>query len=297
VRFKAGNVEFRVSFLILIIPILMLAVGYLKEYAMAFFSVALHELGHVTVAGFYGTRPDGISITPVGLIAAIRDRGSSRMELLKIYIAGPAVNFLLFLIAILAVSVLSNCREELRQLAMVNLLLALFNLLPVFPLDGGRILHQLLSYRMGMLAAGKKVRMLALIISAAIMAVGVIQFYISVGNISLIMIGVYIPLILKDAGMESAIMNIQQLLYRRSRLMKKGIYPARDLVVTRNTKLGDTLTCMDFDRFHIIYVLDDNLRLVSVFTESEIMDALSGEIGNITFEQLMSKSTGGDIDI
>lgn len=68
--------------------------------------------------------------------------------------------------------------------------------------------------------------------------------------------------------------------------------------MTKNTRLGDTLTSMDFDRFHIIYVLDDNLRLLRVFTESEIMDALSGDTGNITFEQLISKySDNGNIDI
>lgn len=296
-RFRTGNVELRVSFFVIIMPIVMLIAGYIKEYAMAFFSVALHELSHVTVAAFYGIKPDRISITPVGFKAAIRYRDFSRDILLKIYAAGPASSILLFSIAILLQSIFHISPEELGQLAMTNLLLALFNLLPAFPLDGGMIFQLLLSDRIGLLAAGKAVRIIALIISAVTILAGVIQFYISAVNtslisaadISLIMIGVYIPIILKDAGMESAFMNVQQILFRRTRLMKRGIYPARDLVVTRNTRLGDTLTSMDFDRFHIIYVLDDDLRLMRVFTESEIMDALSGDIGNITFEQLMVK--------
>ncbi len=293
-RFQSEKVELRISILIVIVPVVMLIVGYLKEYAMAFFSIALHEASHVAVAGYYGIKPDSISITPVGFAAAICDRGSSRIILLKIYTAGPAANFLLFAIVILVESILPGFREELRQLAMANLLIGLFNLLPAFPLDGGMILQQLLSDKVGLLAAGKSVRILTLIMSAAIVVVGVIRFYMSAGNISLIMIGVYIPIILKDARMEGAFMNIKQILYRRSRLMKRGIYPARDLVVTKNIRLGDTLTSMDFDRFHIIYVLDDNLRLVRVFTENEIMEALSGNIGNITFEQLMSISSDKD---
>ncbi len=274
-----------------IMPAAMLIAGCLKEYAIAFISVALHELSHVAVARLYGIKPDSISITPAGFAVTIRDRGFSRIILLKIYTAGPVANFLLVAIAVLIKSILPNSQEELRQLAMANLLIALFNLLPAFPLDGGMILQQLLSGRIGLLAAGKSVRILTLIISAAVAVAGVIQFYKSAGNISLIMIGVYIPIILKDARMESAFMNIKQILYRRSRLKKRGIYPARDLVVTKNTRLGDTLTSMDFDRFHIIYVLDDNLRLMRFFTESQIMDALSGDIGNITFEQLVRISS------
>ena len=82
-------------------------------------------------------------------------------------------------------------------------------------------------------------------------------------------------------------MNMRQILYRRSRLLRKGIYPARDLVVMKTARLGDTLKNMDFDRFHIIYVLDDSLRIAGVFTESEIIDALAGAPEDMTFEGLI----------
>jgi stage IV sporulation protein FB len=87
--------------------------------------------------------------------------------------------------------------------------------------------------------------------------------------------------------MESALMNIRQIVYRRSRLIKKGVYPARDLVVMKSVKLGDSLKSMDFDRFHIVYVLDDDLHILGLLTESEIMDALAANCDDITFGQLL----------
>lgn len=44
---------------------------------------------------------------------------------------------------------------------------------------------------------------------------------------------------------------------------------------------------MDFDRFHIIYVLDDELNIIGMFTEKEIIDALTGSNDDMTFEHLI----------
>jgi len=270
-------------------PVVMLAAGCLKEYAAAFFSIAAHELGHMAAAGRYGIRPSYVSITPVGLTAAIYDRGSSGSVLILIYIAGPSVNLVLFAASSLAASVLPQMRENLELLSITNLLLAVFNLLPAFPLDGGRILQQLLSGRIGLLAAGRAVNVLAWLLSVAILVAGTFQFFMTGGNISLLMIGIYIPVILKDARMESAFMNIRRILYRRAKLTKKGVYPVRDLVVLSSTRVGELLNNMDFDRFHIIYVLDDDMRITGTFTEKEIMDAFTAGGECITFGQLMEE--------
>ena len=82
-------------------------------------------------------------------------------------------------------------------------------------------------------------------------------------------------------------MNMKQIIYRRSRLLKKGIYPVRDLVVMKSVFLGDTVKSMDFDRFHFIYVLDDNLKLLGVFSENDIMESMLRNNGDITFEELI----------
>jgi len=290
VRICSKNIELRISIFVVIIPAVMMIAGYLKEYSAAFFSVVLHEISHITVAGRFGVHPVRICITPVGLSASIQNKGLSRPVSLLIHTAGPAANLLLFGAALLTGAILPHLKKELELVCRTNLLLALFNLLPVYPFDGGKILQQLLSGTMGLLAAGRVIKMLAWIMAVIILAAGVVLFSMTGYNLSLIMIGIYIPIVLRDAGMESAIMNIRQILYRRSRLMKKGVYPARDLVVLKSTRVDEILKNMDFDRFHIIYVLDEELRLAKAFTENEIISSFSDESDCLTFGQLMERN-------
>ncbi len=82
-------------------------------------------------------------------------------------------------------------------------------------------------------------------------------------------------------------MNIKNLLFKRSRFLKKGVYPGRELVVLESMHLGDLIKSMDFDRFHIVYVVNENMRVVRVFTEQEIMDNIMKYNSDISFKDLM----------
>jgi len=289
-RFRHGKLEIRISLLFIILPPVLILTGCWKEYSAAFFSIALHELSHVAVARSKGVVPSSVSVSPVGFTADIPDMNCSQQALILIYSAGPAANLLLFAAGLAVGLVFPGISEVMRLVSSTNLLLALFNLLPVFPMDGGRILFSLLSGNIGLLAAGRIIRVIAWTISPAVVLYGLYQSYTGTLNVSLIIAGAYMMLLLGKGGMESAFMNIRQILYRRTRFLKKGIYPARDLVVAKSTLLTDTIGNMDFDRFHIIYVLDDRMRLLKVFTEAEIMDALVGDSESMTFERLIKQS-------
>ena len=287
-KIKIREIEIQINILIIAVPPLLFFIGCLKEYAIAFFSITLHEIGHMAAAYFYGYKPSCVRLTPVGFSLSINSRDCSRVNSIKIYSAGPAVNLLLFGAASSADLIFPALHGHLNLLSATNLYLALFNLIPAFPLDGGRILLEVLAGSMGLLAADRMIRRLALILSIAMLLIGMYQLYISAFNFTLIIIGLYIIFLLNTGRMESALMNIRQIIYRRSRLIKKGIYPARDLVVVKSTQLSETLNCMDFDRFHFVHVLDDDLRLLRVFTENEIMDAIVKGGDNMTFELLLA---------
>lgn len=287
-KIKIRELEIQINILILAVPPLLFFIGFLKEYAVAFFSITLHEIGHMAAAYFYGYRLFCVRLTPVGFSLSINVRDCSRLNSIKIYSAGPAVNLLLFGAVSSAVFIYPALYGNLNLISATNLYLALFNLIPAFPLDGGRILLEVLTGSMGLLAAGRMIRRLALILSIVMLMFGTYQLYMTAFNFSLIIIGLYIIFLLNTSRMECALMNIRQIIYRRSRLIKKGIYPARDLVAVKSTRLSETLNCMDFDRFHFVHVLDDDLRLLRVFTENEIMDAIAKGGDSMTFELLLA---------
>jgi Zn-dependent protease/CBS domain-containing protein len=120
--------------------------AWLIGFCMAlllFISVLLHELGHSLVARSQGIKVSSITLFLFGGIAAI-DRESKTPGLsFQVAIAGPTVSFILFLLLSLLTlpfAALSPAGVLVKSLAEINLVLALFNLIPGLPLDGGQIL-------------------------------------------------------------------------------------------------------------------------------------------------------------
>lgn len=115
--------------------------------ALLFFvSILLHELGHSLVAQRQGIPVNGITLFVFGGVAQLGGRTTSAMVDLKIAVAGPVVSLilvLLFWLVSLVAGGIDYLAAPATWLAGLNLIMALFNLLPGFPLDGGRILRAL----------------------------------------------------------------------------------------------------------------------------------------------------------
>ena len=124
--------------------------------------VVLHELGHSLTAMRYGVRVPRILLMPIGGMAEMDHIPRKPSAELWITIMGPAVNFAIVLMLLPVIWNAQWFSQRLHfqdfgavvaLLAQANLLMGLFNLLPVFPMDGGRILRALLATRMPHLRA------------------------------------------------------------------------------------------------------------------------------------------------
>jgi Zn-dependent protease len=121
-------------------------------FAVALFgSVILHELGHALAARGFGIRTRDITLYPFGGVAALEGLSDDTRKELVIALAGPVVNAVLFGMAVV-LFVLTGA-SWLGAIAAINLVMGVFNLLPAFPMDGGRVLRSLLSERLGFVRA------------------------------------------------------------------------------------------------------------------------------------------------
>ncbi|GJM36223.1 MAG: protease [Saprospiraceae bacterium] len=133
-----------------------------------FACVVLHELGHAIAARRYGIQTRSITILPIGGVASLEKIPEDPKQELVVAVAGPLVNVViatglwLFLSATGKLSLGMESLEEVTHingsnffiaLLSVNLLLVLFNLIPAFPMDGGRMFRALLAFKMSRVKA------------------------------------------------------------------------------------------------------------------------------------------------
>lgn len=140
------------------------ASGLSLLYVLAVFAcVLLHEMGHSLVALRYGIPVADITLYPIGGVASIEKRPTAKQEL-WIALAGPAVNVIIALVLLVvlmalgiahltpAATVAANQRVGLAgflsNLLIINVALVAFNMVPAFPMDGGRVLRAILALNM-----------------------------------------------------------------------------------------------------------------------------------------------------
>jgi Zn-dependent protease/predicted transcriptional regulator len=125
---------------------------------LLFACVVLHEFGHIVAARRYGIQSPEVTLLPIGGVASMPRLPSNPRQELVVALAGPAVNLVIGAVLLIAVGSLRPA--ELTQiddshlslagrLAAANIFLAVFNLIPAFPMDGGRVLHALIAMRLG----------------------------------------------------------------------------------------------------------------------------------------------------
>ncbi|MBI3880358.1 MAG: site-2 protease family protein [Verrucomicrobia bacterium] len=167
-RFAGIDVYLHVTFLLLVGVLTFLFWQEGKTFAAAasgvgfylslFACVLLHEFGHALTARRYGIRTRDITLLPIGGLARLERMPDQPMQEFWVALAGPAVNVVIAGIIFAALALTGNFHSPaqfsltggsfLERLLVVNCFLVGFNLLPAFPMDGGRVLRSLLALKM-----------------------------------------------------------------------------------------------------------------------------------------------------
>lgn len=243
-------------------------------FILALFGVVvLHELGHALVARRYGIRTRDITLLPIGGVARLERMPDDPKQELLVALAGPAVNVLLaagIYVLLTMRNGLSTFADAtgtngdlLNQLFYVNIALAVFNMLPAFPMDGGRVLRALLAMRFDYVRA---TRIAASLGQSMAVVLGVIGLFF---NPFLVLIAIFVWL---GAGAEAGVVQMQA---------------ALDGIPVRRAMITDFKVLQPDDRLslaaeHLIAgfqqdfpVVDVDGRLLGVLTREDLVRGLS----------------------
>jgi Zn-dependent protease len=175
-----------------------------------FFCVTLHEFGHALTAKRYGILTRDITLLPIGGLARLEKMPENPRHELWVALAGPMVNVVIFGVLgvyLYLVGFEWPAADQMRIqattflpfVAMANLVLAVFNMIPAFPMDGGRVLRALLSFQMDRAKATRIAGSIGQLLAIGFVFVGL--FY----NPVLVLIGIFIFL-----GAQAEVAHTQQ---------------------------------------------------------------------------------------
>lgn len=267
--------------------------GVLIIVLALFFFVVLHEYGHALAARRYGVDTRDIILSPIGGVARLDRLPEHPMHEFVVAVAGPMVNIVIG-VALSCVPLLSS--EESRQdfinffmqilyprsnffaadlspfqyflfiFVAINGILAAFNLLPAFPMDGGRMLRALLSLRLGRLRATRASVYIGQFIAVILVGYGLWNFHYTMA-----LIGLFVFIM---AANEYRMAKLDGLLEN---------YRVQDVLRTRYTKIysRDPLSLamgpLSQGIEHNFLVFDQWQNLVGVLPEERILEAAKGQ--------------------
>jgi Zn-dependent protease/CBS domain-containing protein len=243
-----------------------------------FVCVVLHEYGHSLVAQRLGIEILDITLLPIGGVARLKSLPERPWDEVKIAIAGPLVNVVLapifFAIALLlgagpldTANILqggNSLGQIFAYLGLINVSLVVFNLIPAFPLDGGRVLRGLLATRLGAVRATDISAAIGQFLAAAFFLIGLLG-----GNLLLALVAVFIFF---GATGEAQMVREHEQTRGLTVSDVMGTKP-RTETVTPSHSFGQVLDSVVHGYQEDFPVVDEGGNLVGMLTRDEIMAA------------------------
>ena len=270
--------------------LLAAAFGFIREFLLLMAAVTIHEMTHVTVGLIFRARVEEIVITPLGEAAVLKglDRVSPGGRA-AVILAGPAINILIGFMGLWLFNISDISMPEtgvgLGYFFAANIALGLFNLLPAFPLDGGRLCQLVLGNMIGVARANRLVCRMSRAAAAFIIIVGLAQVTLYSYNMSLYLIGVYI---IKNLSKEQLKLSFDFFCYfTPQRRAAQRVVPIKFFAVTPSMNMADLVDCLRWDTYSVFNVYFRNGDIAS-FTENELMryirdNGLAGRAGELVF--------------
>lgn len=246
------------------------ALDSLSFIVLLFVCVVLHEFGHIFMARKFGVKTPEVILSPIGGIANMERIPDVPLQELLVAVAGPLVNVV---IAILLMAGFGIGIEQLgaiqfdtaslaARLAYVNVALVLFNLIPAFPMDGGRVLRALLAMNMGAAKATAAAAQIGQVFAFLFVLFGL--FY----NPILMLVGVFIYFAAASEQQQAAFTDFAK------GLLVRDAMEATPVTLPSTARLSDAVDALLAAAQHEFPVVGENGRFAGMLDREALLAGL-----------------------
>lgn len=250
------------------------------KFILCFFFIALHEISHLIVVKIMKIKTGELKLHCLGATLEIEDYNSlSLREQIIICLAGPVFNILMSIIFFIIFYFLKY--NFLLIIVEVNLALGIFNIMPMYPLDGFKLLVSIFSLKLSYVNANKVSNVISYIVNIIFIIISILLLvYRNISGIFIIAI-CFFSIFKTFKDKKNIMYRVMESLFKKQNLIiRKKYMKTRCISVYWEETAINLLKILGRDRYHIFYVLDENMKLIFILREDEFIDILNN-YGNI----------------
>ncbi|WP_028591832.1 M50 family metallopeptidase [Paenibacillus massiliensis] len=273
---KVRGVRLSLHPLFVLIMMASVLTGHFIELVTLFAIVFVHELGHAAAASMLGARVVSIQMLPFGGVAEIEDQGClPAWKEIVIALAGPLQNLFMIAVLLLIRNLGTEQHEFIDYVIRGNLMIMLFNLLPVLPLDGGKIVQALLSILLSYHAVLQHTLRVSMVCSIMMCVAAIIPALSGKGPpyLNMLAMGLFL--------FYSNFTDYRNLPYRFVRFLlgrdnqyrkklEKGII-ATPIISHPVQHLEGILRLFKREKYHMIYVMNEEGGIIAMLPEQRLI--------------------------
>lgn len=269
------GVQLRVNGLFVLLLLGLAWADRLVESLIVFTIVTLHEFGHVVAAKGCGIDVQEVELLPFG--------GVARMEGLletdptvetTVALAGPLTNVVLMVFGAFVWRWHIFPEPSVLFFIGANAAVCCINLVPALPLDGGRLYRAYRSRHVGFRRATTEAVRIGRVLAVVLVSAGAVLLYVGVTSVTLLVLGVFVYIAAGKEQETAAYTFMAHLARKQEELGKYGCMGVETLAATQDATLKQVLERFMPQKYHVVWIVDEEGRLIGVASERDVLDAL-----------------------
>ncbi|HEY8423747.1 MAG TPA: M50 family metallopeptidase [Clostridia bacterium] len=266
------GLKFRIHPLFILLGLLMAVLGRGYDFLAYTVAVVIHEMGHSAAAEKFGYALNEIRLMPYGAELKGGLEGIKPSDEIKIAVMGPITNIIVAIIFTAIWWLIPSSYFFTETFVYANIVNALFNIMPVFPLDGGRIMLCLLSKRMPHYKAAKVIKYTGIVLGCVLIVLFIISAFFKI-NLSFCILGVFVFFCALVGEKKESYVRVYNRTYRTQNI-KKGM-EVREIAVSADMPIGKIVRLFSPSFYYYVRVLDSRLNNIITLSETQIEDLLT----------------------